>query len=147
MKKLVLLFSVLIAQIVLGQNGRVGVNTTTPTQTFHVIPLVGDEPLRIQGLRSAQVGDTSLLITDQTTGIVRYMGLTQLSSLISLSPDQVWQIILSKPDTLFSNPTFINSFTNAIYNYGDTLLQNTNFVNSLYQNSRDSPLDIFPNRM
>ena len=104
----------LVAQIIFAQTGRVGINTDNPSQTLHIVPIIG-EPLRVEGLNAAQTADTSLLITDQTTGVVRYIGLSNLSKLISVPADQVWQIILSKPDTLFSNPTFINSFTSAIY--------------------------------
>jgi hypothetical protein len=105
----------------------VGVNEQNPTHSLHVKPLNPmDEPLRVEGVRAQVLGDTTLLILNPASGVVRYISLTNLT------------------DTLISNFTnndaFLDSLVSIIYNYGDTLLYNSTFINSL-QDSIDTHLD------
>ncbi len=83
MNKLLLgIFSLLSFTFVNAQN--VGINQATPTNSLHITPInIGDNPIRIDGLQSYNIGDTSLLIINNATGIVKYITSSDLVTLIS----------------------------------------------------------------
>ncbi len=52
----------------------VGVGQSTPDKTLHVTPIVpGDDPVRIDGLNQAGVPDSTFLVVDPQTGLVKYI--------------------------------------------------------------------------
>lgn len=61
----------------------VGVNQPNPTNSLHVSPVnTGDDPIRIDGVQAYNVGDTSLLVIDVNTGVVKYINPSQFVGLI-----------------------------------------------------------------
>lgn len=61
----------------------VGIGQTTPTHTLHVTPLVsGMDPLRIDGLNYFGAGDTSILIFNNNTGVVKYINPFDLKQMV-----------------------------------------------------------------
>ncbi len=61
----------------------VGINQNTPTNSLHISPInVGDDPIRIDNMQAYASGDTTLLIIDNTTGIVRFVNKSDLSGMI-----------------------------------------------------------------
>jgi len=128
----------------------VGINESNPTNSLHIKPIVlGNHPLRIEGVQAYTIGDTSILVLNPATGVVKYMNASELSSSLLNTT-----VINNIADSLLSNTTFINNFgdslflsqnfmdslTTAIYNNGDTLLYNTSFVSSL-RDSIDTDVD------
>ncbi len=69
--KLTLFILCLIPLYVFGQN--VGVGQTAPTNTLHVTPSGGQDPVRIDGLQLYGMADTSILMVNPTTGLVKYI--------------------------------------------------------------------------
>ncbi len=101
MKYLILLPSLFIASILLGQN--VGINQNSPTNSLHISPINnGDDPLRIDNMQSYVSGDTTLMIIDNTTGIVRYVAKSDLGGMLG--------------DILFQNSTFTDSLNTYVTN-------------------------------
>ncbi len=67
----------------LGHAQNVGINQASPTHSLHISPINnGDNPLRIDGLQSYSIGDTSLLIINNSTGIVKYITSSDLGNLL-----------------------------------------------------------------
>jgi|GEM_PF-853752 len=101
MKVYTLLFGLAIFSAAKAQN--VGINQNSPTNSLHITPLnAGDDPLRIDGMQSYVSGDTTLLIIDNTTGIVRYVNKSDLGGMIG--------------DVLFQNTTFLDSLNTFVTN-------------------------------
>ncbi len=67
---LLLIVGILFALNGISQN--VGIGTTTPTNTLHIKSTSGD-PLKIEGLQGFSPSETSVLVVDPNTGIVRHM--------------------------------------------------------------------------
>ncbi len=57
----------------------VGIGTTIPTHTLHVLSTSGD-PLRIEGLQGFSPSETSVLVIDPNTGVVRHMPLPMVGT-------------------------------------------------------------------
>lgn len=101
MKKLILFPLLLSSFSLLAQN--VGINQSSPTNSLHVSPInSGDDPLRIDNMQSYVSGDTTLLIIDNTTGLVRYVDKSDLGGMIG--------------DILFQNSTFTDSLNTFVTN-------------------------------
>lgn len=67
------------------QAQNVGVGQTNPTNTLHVTPQnTTDDPLRIDDLQYFTPTDTSLVVIDKQTGIVRYMNPSDLKSILNV---------------------------------------------------------------
>jgi len=65
------------------QAQNVGINQNSPTNSLHISPInTGNDPLRIDGMQSYVSGDTTLMIIDNTNGIVRYVAKSDLGSMI-----------------------------------------------------------------
>lgn len=80
-KTILLTLAMIISIFAFGQN--VGVNQPNPTNSLHVSPLnAGDDPLRIEGLNSYTLGDTSLLILNSSTGVVKFINSADLVNLL-----------------------------------------------------------------
>lgn len=61
----------------------VGINQVAPTNSLHITPMnIGDDPLRIDNMQSYVSGDTTLMIIDNTNGIVRYVNKSDLGAMI-----------------------------------------------------------------
>lgn len=61
----------------------VGVGTNVPTNTLHIKPMVmGDNPLKIEGLNAYNLGDTSILMINTSTGIVKYINTSDFISIL-----------------------------------------------------------------
>ncbi len=54
-----------------GQN--VGVGQSAPTNTLHITPTSSSDPIRIDGLQLYGMADTSILMVNPTTGLVKYI--------------------------------------------------------------------------
>jgi hypothetical protein len=52
-------------------DGNVGISTMAPSNQLHIAG--GTNPIRLEGLQSTITNDTSILITDPATGVVRYI--------------------------------------------------------------------------
>jgi len=105
MKKITLLTLVFAAGLSYGQN--VGINQPNPTNSLHISPItIGDDPLRVDNMQAYTSGDTTLMIIDQTTGIVRYVDKSDLGGMIG--------------NILFQNSTFLDSLNNYVGGGGGT---------------------------
>lgn len=149
MKNIALLILTLLATTFnYAQN--IGINETNPTNSLHIKPItLGDNPLRVEGLQAYTIGDSSILVINPNSGIVKYMNASELSNSLLNST-----VINNISDSLISNSTFINNFgdslflsqnfidslTSHLYNNGDTLLYNSSFINSL-RDSIDTDVD------
>ena len=82
MNRFILSLLCLIAIKLTAQN--VGINQPSPTHSLHISPINnGDDPIRIEGLQSYNIGDTSLLIINNSTGVVKYITSSDFVNLIS----------------------------------------------------------------
>ncbi len=96
-----------LASFVAIQAQNVGINQNSPTNSLHITPLNGgDDPLRIDGMQSYISGDTTLLIIDNTTGIVRYVAKSDLGGMIG--------------NILFQDSDFTNNLTTYVTNNSST---------------------------
>lgn len=99
--KLILGATILTAASAQAQN--VGINQNAPTNSLHVSPInAGDDPLRIDGMQSYVSGDTTLMIIDNTSGIVRYVDKSDLGGMLG--------------NILFQNSTFTDSLNTYVTN-------------------------------
>lgn len=135
----------------------VGINQPNPTNSLHINPInLGDNPLRIEGLQSYNIGDTSLLIINNSTGVVKYITSNDLVTLISngngLGTDD------QNIDSLTLNNNILTTYLedggsssvdlsaigdstiSYLINNSDTLLNNSNFINNL-RDSIDTDVD------
>jgi hypothetical protein len=62
------------------KNGNFGINTSSPTNKFHLIDN-GSDPMRIEGLNSAQTNDTAVLVTNPSDGVVRYRSIETIGTI------------------------------------------------------------------
>ena len=126
----------------------VGINQTSPTNSLHISPVtIGNDPLRIDGVQSYSVGDTSLLMINTTTGIVKYINPSDFVSIInggigSSTDDQNIDSLTLNGLTL---TTFIENGSSAnidltpisdstisyLINNSDTLFSNQTFADSI----------------
>lgn len=118
----------------------VGVGTTTPTNSFHVVRSPGNpnpDPLRVEGLRNS-ISDTSFLVIDNQ-GVVKYFTLNQLRGTVFSNLDSivVANMVLNA-DTLFSSTSFSDSLKSFIYHNSDTLFSNRVWLDSLTSLIKDS---------
>ncbi|MCT4580270.1 MAG: hypothetical protein N4A35_02545 [Flavobacteriales bacterium] len=144
------------ATFVVAFSQNIGINQANPTNSLHVSPVnLGDNPLRIDGVQAYAVGDTSLLMINTTTGIVKYINPADFVSIISggagLGTDN--QNIDSLTLNGLTLTTFIengnpanvdltpltDSAVNNIINNADTLFSSSSFIDSvttlLYNNA------------
>ena len=81
---LLVLVLILSASFLSGLKAQVGIGTENPTNTLHVKPADSNEdPLRIENLNQVMQGDSALLVVDPATGVVRYIHLDSLLSIIA----------------------------------------------------------------
>ena len=105
MKQYITIISLAIASSAIAQN--VGINQNSPTNSLHVSPItIGDNPIRIDNMQPYTSGDTTLLIIDAPSGIVRYVNKDDLGGMLG--------------DVLFQNSTFLDSLTTHITNGSGT---------------------------
>ncbi len=87
MKKSLLFASIYIVSFsVYTQN--VGIGNTNPTHSLHITPLIGNNPLRIDGLNQYVV-ERNLLVLDPLLGVVKHMHIDSLAKLIN---DNDWRV-------------------------------------------------------
>jgi len=81
------LLSIIFALLILNTYSQnIGINQVNPTNSLHVSPVSPtDNPIRIDGLKSFTIGDTSLLILNQSTGIVKYITTNDFVNIINNS--------------------------------------------------------------
>ncbi len=131
-------FFFLASNNIFSQN--VGVGTTTPTNSFHVVRAPGNpnpDPLRVENLRLT-TSDTSFLVIDNQ-GVVKYMNLSQLTSRVFTKLDSIIIVtMINNADTLFSSQSFSDSLRGFIYNNADTLFANQPWLDSLSTLLKDS---------
>ena len=163
MKKIIIVCINLLF-IVAGYAQNVGINQSNPTNTLHITPItLGDNPLRIDGVQSYSIGDTSLLMINTTTGIVKYINPSDFVSIISngngLGTDN------QNIDSLVLNgltlTTFIENGNSAsvnltavsdsaityLINHSDTLFTNNSFVDSLISVMVNNSDTLFTNQV
>ncbi len=76
-----IIIAMVLSTVAICQN--VGVNQPNPTNSLHVSPLSpGDHPVRIEGLQNFTLGDTSLLILNSTTGVLKFINTADLVNLL-----------------------------------------------------------------
>lgn len=102
MKLYTLLFgTAFFAATIQAQN--VGINQSAPTNSLHISPInIGDDPLKIDNMQSYVSGDTTLMIIDNTNGIVRYVNKSDLGAMIG--------------NILFQDPSFNTTLNNFVTN-------------------------------
>ncbi len=134
----------------------VGIGTTTPSTTLHVVKPAGVlDPLRIEGLRLTNIV-SNILMVDTTNGIVKRISFDSLVNLVrdslytddqllTLSNDTLyiedgnWVVIQHPSDTnlidsliLLKADTLFNLLKDSLYVYiSDSLLKDTLWVNTL----------------
>ncbi|MEN8826749.1 MAG: hypothetical protein ABF264_00095 [Flavobacteriales bacterium] len=65
-------------KVVITDEGRMGMNTTTPSTQIEVVPSAGIEPIKLDSLRQGGVNDTSIVVVDPATGVLRHMNINDL---------------------------------------------------------------------
>jgi len=60
-----------IQRATLTSSGNFGINTASPTHKLHVVPVAGDDPAKIEGLKAAS-GTESNVVVDLSTGVLKY---------------------------------------------------------------------------
>ena len=148
-----LIVLILISKSFYGQN--VGVNQQNPTNSLHISPVIfGNDPLRIDGLQEFNSGDTSILMVNTVTGIVKYINVLDFLSITSggnIFDNQSIDSLTLDGLTLTAfiengSPASIDlsdvsdSAINFIFNNADTLLSNSTFINRL-KDSIDTDID------
>ncbi len=157
MKKIYLLIFIVLNIVLTLKAQNVGVNQPTPTHSLHVSPVnSGDDPIRIDGINAYTVGDTSLLIIDNATGVVRYITLTDLVGVLGANGS------FGTDDQNLDSLTLTNLILNAyiedgssanvdlsaikdsailfLVNNSDTLFSNSTFITGL-RDSIDTDVD------
>lgn len=159
MKKLLILFGLSIfCNIVSAQN--VGIGTTSPTNTLHIVPSPNSDPLRIEGVNIFS-GETFFLVIDTNTGIIKHMPMDSLIALSGDSIDTDIDSVIYNNDTLYVyennkqfkvyinsssiDSSYIDSIILANYDttyslIADSLLNDTTWLNQL-KDSIDSDVD------
>ncbi len=148
MKKIISSITIILFVVVGVKAQNIGVNQISPTHSLHISPVnIGDDPLRIDGVQAYSVGDTSLLMINTSTGIVKYINPVDFISIISGgaglgTDDQNIDSLILNGLTL---TTFIENGNSAnvnltpvsdsaisyIINNSDTLFSNSSFVDSI----------------
>lgn len=130
MKTKLLLFALILSSSIFSQN--VGIGTTSPTNTLHVVPLGTSDPLKIEGINSFG-SEQNLLIINPATGVVKHMHIDSLTSRLNITPDTGIDSVKFLNDSLyiFENGkvfvTYINTFldttlvNNLIYAKTDSM--------------------------
>jgi hypothetical protein len=162
MKTIILLTALLLlSSLSLAQN--VGINQANPTNSLHISPVtLGNDPLRIDGVQTYSVGDTSLLMINTTTGIVKYINPTDFISIISggagLGSDD------QNLDSLTLNGLILTAFIESgnsanidltpvsdsaisyLINNSDTLFSNSSFIDSIVSIVNNNTDTLFSNQ-
>jgi hypothetical protein len=94
------------ADLTIDTLGQLGIGTTSPTNQLHIAG--GINPIRLEGLQPTIANDTSILITDPSTGVVRYINIDSLQSQIS---DHDWYEV--------GTITAPNSINDTMYTLGN----------------------------
>ena len=146
MKRLLFISILAISQFVSAQN--VGINQNNPTHSLHVSPVnPTDDPIKIDGIKAYSVGDTSLLVIDNATGVVRYITIADfvaaygggggtgtdnqnLDSLV-LNNLILSAYIESGNSASVDLSAIKDSSIQYLINHADTLLYNPTFVSSI----------------
>ncbi len=81
-----------------GQN--VGIGTTVPTNSLHVVPSSTNDPIRIEGL-NIYSSENSFLVVDTISGIVKHLPFDSLASVIGDSIDTDVDSMMFLNDTLY----------------------------------------------
>lgn len=161
MKTIYLIFLLLLSSFYYSQN--VGINQSSPTNSLHISPVVlGNDPLRIDGVQAYSVGDTSLLMINTSTGIVKYINPSDFITIISgnagLGSDN--QNIDSLALNGLTLTTFIEDGNSAnvnlkpvsdsavsyLINNADTLFSNATFLDSLINLVSNNSTSFFTNQ-
>ncbi|MCT4582283.1 MAG: hypothetical protein N4A35_12795 [Flavobacteriales bacterium] len=146
-KSFYLLIVVLLGSYI-GVAQNVGVNQANPSHSLHVSPVnLGEDPLRIDGLQTYSVGDTSLLMINSVTGVVKYINPTDFIAIIndqintgtdnqnmdSLTLEGVTLNAYIENGTAanISLQPLIDSSIHNVVNHADTLFSNESFKDSI----------------
>ncbi|MGB1041316.1 MAG: hypothetical protein ACPGVD_10620, partial [Flavobacteriales bacterium] len=143
-KIILLLAAIIFNSQLFSQN--VGVGTTSPTNSFHVVRAPGNpnpDPLRVEDLRQS-VNDTAFLVINNQ-GVVKYINFSVLRNNINGNIDSlIIATLINNTDTLFSSQSFSDSLRGFIFNNADTLFSNQPWLDSLavlLKDSIDSDVD------
>ncbi|MEM8900756.1 MAG: tail fiber domain-containing protein [Bacteroidota bacterium] len=95
------LFLVTLSLFVQAQNN--GMGTTSPTHTLHIKPDPNNpnpDPIRLENLQEYEAeGDSTLLVVDPTTGVLRYMTISKVLSLVTPDEDPWYSVLSNTPAT------------------------------------------------
>ena len=129
---LLLLFVFILFFSMDGNSQNVGVGTTTPTHSFHVVRPAGNpaiDPLRVEGIQNTK-NDSAFLVIDNS-GVVRYVTLFDLKNQVVGDLDSlIVSGLILNADTLFSSSAFSDSLRSYIYNNADTILMNNQWLSN-----------------
>ncbi|MEM7511449.1 MAG: tail fiber domain-containing protein [Bacteroidota bacterium] len=93
------LFLILLGLFTQAQNN--GMGTTSPTHTLHIKPDANNpnpDPIRLENLQKYEVeGDSTLLVVDPATGVLRYMTISQILSMVKPDEDPWYSVLSSSP--------------------------------------------------
>ncbi len=169
MKVLLFTFSIFTSLSLLAQN--IGINQSNPTNSLHISAInIGDNPLRVDGLQPYNIGDTALLVINQSTGIVKYINNSDFATLLSNSGtlgtdnQNIDSLILngfnletfitngnsasvnltpladSIANSITQNLSFQEEIVSILFDNADTLLYNTELISNL-RDSIDTDID------
>jgi len=87
--KLTILYFLFLICSLSSINGQVGIGTNNPQNTLHVIPEDSNEdPLKIEDLNRFMLEDSSFLVVDPGTGIIRHLDKDSIFTYLGISIDQ-----------------------------------------------------------
>ena len=88
-----------------------GMGTTSPTHTLHIKPDPNNpnpDPLRLENLQEYEAeGDSSLLVVDPATGVLRYMTISQILSLVTPDEDPWYSVLSNTPATANTDDVYL----------------------------------------
>lgn len=109
MKKSILNTLLLIGLFLVVSNmaiAQVGIGTDSPTHTLHLKPVdTNENPLRIENLNQMMQGDSTLLVVDPASGVVRYMHIDSIFNFISVDIDRDNENELQNADEVPMSPS------------------------------------------
>ncbi|MEM6316046.1 MAG: tail fiber domain-containing protein [Bacteroidota bacterium] len=129
---LIILISIFSNRI-MAQN--VGINTTTPQNALHVKTInSGDDPLRLELLQNAVANDTSFLVCDPATGVVREV---HIDSVFAQTGEWVYD---PANQLIYARRALENGYDVLVTNDGDMGVGTTGPTNRMHIVAPNNPL-------
>jgi branched-subunit amino acid transport protein len=123
----------LFSNNVFAQN--VGIGTTTPTNTLHVVVDPGNSnqnPVRFQGIQQ-YTNEDSVLVVNTSTGVINYMPISDVLSNIppNILDSLILNSVLNNTDTIYNNQSVINSILSIMLSNSDSVFNTQTFKDSV----------------